>query len=311
MTARKLDGAALARTLRDEVTAEVKQLTAAGRPAPGLDVILVGEDAASAVYVANKGRACQEAGIRSTIHREDASLDTAALLRRVEALNSDPDVDGILVQLPLPAAVDADRVLEAIDPMKDVDGFHAVNAGALAQGRPRLVPCTPAGVIELLRREAITMSGARAVVMGRSLIVGRPMALLLIGESATVTVVHSRTKDLPAVCREADILVAAIGRPGMVTGEFVKPGATVIDVGINRVTDEADARNYFGADSRRFARFTEKGSTLVGDVNPRLVQPVAGALTPVPGGVGPLTVAMLLKNTLAAYHARRQPVPAS
>ncbi|MCZ6599866.1 MAG: bifunctional 5,10-methylenetetrahydrofolate dehydrogenase/5,10-methenyltetrahydrofolate cyclohydrolase, partial [Acidobacteria bacterium] len=253
---------------------------------------------------ASKDRACEEAGLRSVIHDEPANLSHQDLLALVERLNADPEVDGILVQLPLPDQVDADRVLEAIDPAKDVDGFHAINAGALAQGRPRLVPCTPAGIIELLRREEIPMVGARAVVMGRSLIVGRPMALLLIGEHATVTVVHSRTRDLPGVCREADILVAAIGRPAMVTDQFVKPGATVIDVGINRVTDADQARDHFGAESRRFARFRENGTTLVGDVHPRLVAPVAGALTPVPGGVGPLTVAMLLKNTLAAYRAR-------
>ena len=304
MSARKLDGTALAKTLRAEAVAEVEQILAAGGRRPGLDVVLVGENPASAVYVASKDRACDEAGFRSVIHREPADLDTQDLLARVEELNADPEVDGILVQLPLPDQVDADRVLEAIDPAKDVDGFHAINAGALAQGQPRLVPCTPAGIIELLRREEIPMVGQRAVVMGRSLIVGRPMALLLIGEHATVTVVHSRTRDLPGVCREADILVAAIGRPAMVTDQFVKPGATVIDVGINRVTDADQARDYFGAESRRFARFREKGTTLVGDVHPRLVSAMAGALTPVPGGVGPLTVAMLLKNTLAAYRAR-------
>ncbi len=303
MTARKLDGAALAKTLRAEAAVEVENIVAGGGRRPGLDVILVGENPASAVYVASKDRACEEAGLRSAVHREPADLTTQDLLTLVEKLNNDPEVDGILVQLPLPGQVDADRVLEAIDPAKDVDGFHAINAGALAQGQPRLVPCTPAGIIELLHREEIPMVGARAVVMGRSLIVGRPMALLLIGEHATVTVVHSRTHDLPGVCREADILVAAIGRPAMVTDEFVKPGATVIDVGINRITDEDQARDYFGAESRRFARFQEKGTTLVGDVHPRLVAPVAGALTPVPGGVGPLTVAMLLKNTLAAYRA--------
>jgi methylenetetrahydrofolate dehydrogenase (NADP+)/methenyltetrahydrofolate cyclohydrolase len=307
VSARRLDGAALARTLRAEVAAEVESLVADGRPRPGLDVVLVGEDPASSVYVANKSKACREAGIRSTVHREPADLTTGALLEKVAALNADPEVDGILVQLPLPKGVDSDRVLEAIDPAKDVDGFHAVNAGALAQGRPRLVPCTPAGIIELLRREGIAMEGARAVVMGRSLIVGRPMALLLIGESATVTVVHSRTRDLPGVCREADILVAAIGRPAMVTEAFVKPGAAVVDVGINRITDCDCARDYFGEDSPRYARFLEKGATLVGDVHPRRVEPVAGALTPVPGGVGPLTVAMLLKNTLVAYRARRGP----
>ena len=304
MTARKLDGTALAKTLRTEAAAEVEKIIAAGGRRPGLDVVLVGENSASAVYVASKDRACEEAGFRSAIHREPPGMSTRDLLALVEKLNANPEVDGILVQLPLPEQVDADQVLEAIDPAKDVDGFHAINAGALAQGRPRLVPCTPAGIIELLRREEIPMVGARAVVMGRSLIVGRPMALLLIGEHATVTVVHSRTRDLPEVCREADILVAAIGRPAMVTDRFVKPGATVIDVGIHRVTDPDQARDYFGAESRRFARMSEKGSTLVGDVHPRLVAPVAGALTPVPGGVGPLTVAMLLKNTLAAYRAR-------
>jgi methylenetetrahydrofolate dehydrogenase (NADP+)/methenyltetrahydrofolate cyclohydrolase len=305
MSARRLDGAALARTLRREVADEVIALGSQGHPSPGLHVILAGEDPASAVYVSNKSRACEQAGILSAVHREPAETTTGRLLDRVRALNADDSVDGILVQLPLPPQVDENTVLEAVDPRKDVDGFHPVNAGALAQGKPRLVPCTPAGIVELLRREDVPMKGARAVVLGRSLIVGRPLALLLIGEHATVTVAHSRTRDLPAVCRQADILCVAIGRPGFVTEEFVRPGATVIDVGINPVTEEAQVADLFGPDSRRVARWREKGRTLVGDVHPRRVTPVAGALTPVPGGVGPLTVAMLLKNTVAAYRERR------
>ncbi len=305
MTARRLDGAALAATLRAEVATEVADLAREGAPAPGLTVILAGEDPASQVYVGSKDRACQEAGIRSRVDRAPASVTTAGLLERVRALNADPEVDGILVQLPLPRGVDAAQVLAAVDPAKDVDGFHPVNAGALAQGRPALVPCTPAGIMEMLRRESIPISGARAVVLGRSLIVGRPLALLLLGENATVTVAHSRTRDLPAVCREADILAVAIGRPGFVTEAFVKPGAVVVDVGINQVTDPARARDLFGEGSPRLARLAEKGSTLVGDVHPRRVAPVAGALTPVPGGVGPHTVAMLLRNTLTAYRRRR------
>jgi methylenetetrahydrofolate dehydrogenase (NADP+)/methenyltetrahydrofolate cyclohydrolase len=305
MSARRLDGAALARTLRREVADEVAALGTQGHPAPGLTVVLAGEDPASAVYVSNKSRACEQAGLRSAVHREPADTTTGRLLEQVRALNADDSVDGILVQLPLPPQVDANAVLEAVDPRKDVDGFHPVNAGALAQGKPRLVPCTPAGIVELLRREEIPMKGARAVVLGRSLIVGRPLALLLIGEHATVTVAHSRTRDLPAVCRQADILCVAIGRTGFVTDEFVRPGAAVIDIGINRVTEEARVADLFGADSRRMARWREKGQTLVGDVHPRRVEPVAGALTPVPGGVGPLTVAMLLRNTVSAYRERR------
>ena len=310
MTARLLDGAALARALRAEVAAEVTDLLAAGRPAPGLTVILAGEDPASSVYVNNKTRACQEAGIRSTLQRESDDVTTAALLDRVAGLNEDNEIDGILVQLPLPRGVDADRVIEAVDPQKDVDGFHVQNAGALAQGRAGLVPCTPAGIMELLRREQIPIEGARAVVLGRSIIVGRPMAMLLIAAHATVTVAHSRTRDLPALCREADILVAAVGRPGLVTDEFIRPGATVIDVGTNRVSEEAMVKDLVGPGSPRLAAWKKRGWLLIGDVHPVRAAGVAGALSPVPGGVGPLTVAMLLKNTLTAYRARRDlPVP--
>ena len=305
MTARRLDGSALAATLRAEVASQVTELMSVGKPSPGLTVVLAGDDAASSIYVANKGRACEEAGIRSRIHREPADVTTETLVDQVEQLNADPEVDGILVQLPLPDGVNEERVLGAVDPRKDVDGFHPVNAGALAQGRPGLVPCTPAGIVELLEREKIPMEGARAVVLGRSVIVGRPLALLLIGKHATVTVAHSRTRDLPALCREADILLVAIGRAGFVTDEFIRPGATVIDVGINRVTEEARVKDLVGADSPRVECWKKSGSLLIGDVHPLRAARVAGALTPVPGGVGPLTVAMLLKNTLAAYTRRR------
>ena len=305
MTARVLDGTALARTLRAEVSAEVNSLMQAGHPTPGLTVILAGDDPASAVYVSNKRRACQEAGIHSTLQQEGGDVTTASLLDQIRCLNEDPEVDGILVQLPLPRGVDADRVREAVDPRKDVDGFHLLNAGALAQGHPRLVPCTPAGIMELLRREEIPIEGARAVVLGRSLIVGRPMALLLLSAHATVTVAHSRTRDLAALCREADILVAAVGRPGLVTDEFIRPGATVIDVGTNRVSEEARVKDLVGPGSPRLESWKKRGWLLIGDVHPSRAAEVAGALTPVPGGVGPLTVAMLLRNTLAAYRMRR------
>jgi methylenetetrahydrofolate dehydrogenase (NADP+) / methenyltetrahydrofolate cyclohydrolase len=304
VTARRLDGLALAADLNERSAAEVGGLRRAGRPAPGLAVVLVGENPASAVYVRSKQRACEAVGLRSTLHRLPAAAREQDLLSLIETLNRDPETDGILVQLPLPPGIDSARILERVDPLKDVDGFHPVNAGALAQGRPRLVPCTPAGILELLRREAVPLAGARAVVLGRSIIVGRPMALLLLSEDATVTVAHSRSRDLAAICREADVLIAAVGRPGLVTEEFVRPGATVIDVGMNRVTDRALADDLVGPGSPRLAEWDRKPSLLVGDVHPRRVEPVAGALTPVPGGVGPLTVAMLLRNTLAAHRAR-------
>jgi methylenetetrahydrofolate dehydrogenase (NADP+)/methenyltetrahydrofolate cyclohydrolase len=277
----------------------------AGRP-PGLGLILVGHDAASEIYVRNKVRAGTDSGLWVDLQRlpPDASLDD--LLALVDRLNASETHDGILVQAPLPAAMGrgaAQRVFDAIDPAKDVDGFHPLNVGRLVQGRAHLVPCTPAGVIEMLVRTGIAIAGSRAVILGRSEIVGKPMAMLLLHRDATVTICHSKTPDLPRVAASADILVAAIGRTGFVTPEFVKPGATVVDVGINRVTDRAVAVALFGEGAPRLADFDRRGSLVAGDVHPAVAS-VAGALTPVPGGVGPLTIAMLLKNTLTAAQAR-------
>ena len=299
MTAKLLDGARVARDIRDEVALEVKDFQERAGRAPGLTVVQVGEDPASAVYIRNKARAADEAGIRSSVRKLSGTTTTAEVLSVVEELNADGDTDGILVQLPLPSDVEAHRVLEAIRPDKDVDGFHPVNVGRLAVGRPGLVPCTPLGILELLRRNDIPLEGRHAVILGRSNIVGKPMAALLLAEHATVTMCHSRTRDLPAVARQADLLVAAVGKKAMVTDEFVRPGAVVVDVGIHRVEAEDEARDLFG-DSPRLEQFRKKGRTLVGDVHPRRVREVAGWLTPVPGGVGPLTVALLLRNTLEA-----------
>jgi len=303
MTARRLDGKLVADAIRAEVTEEAADLQRRAGIRPGLSVVLVGEDPASAVYVRNKSKAAEKAGIDSRVLRRDATTSTDEVLGMVEELNRDPAVHGILVQLPLPPQVDAGRVLQAIDPDKDVDGFHPVNVGRLAQGHPGFVPCTPAGVLELLRRNDIPLEGRRAVVLGRSNIVGKPMAVLLTAAHATVTVCHSRTRDLPAVAREADLLVAAIGKKSMITEEYVKPGAVVVDVGIHRVVSEDEARELFGQDAKRLNQVRDKGSTLVGDVHPRRVRDVAGWLTPVPGGVGPLTVALLLRNTLQSAAA--------
>jgi methylenetetrahydrofolate dehydrogenase (NADP+)/methenyltetrahydrofolate cyclohydrolase len=305
MTARILDGAALAAELRRETGARVAELTRAGRRVPGLAVLLAGDDPASTIYVGKKTRACEEAGMVSRVVREPGSSTTASLIEGVEALNRDASVDGILVQLPLPRGVDTPAVLGAVHPDKDVDGFHPINAGALAQGRPRLSPCTPSGILELLRRERIPIAGARAVVVGRSLIVGRPMALILLNESATVTIAHSRTQDLPRVCREADLLVVAAGQPHLITAEHVRPGAVVVDVGMHRLAPGEAAERILAGDSQRLATLRRTGSVLVGDVDPASVAKVAGALTPVPGGVGPLTVALLLRNTVTAYEMRR------
>jgi len=287
MTARIIDGKAAAADLRGKVkeaAADFRQKT--GR-APGLATVLVGEDPASAVYVRSKVKATAEAGLESFAHHLPDTLSEAELLAIVDKLNGDPAVDGILVQLPLPKQIDAQRVIEAIDPDKDVDGFHPVNAGRLATGLTGLVPCTPFGCLYLLRKELGDLSGKDAVVIGRSNIVGKPMALLLLGDSATVTVAHSRTKDLPDVIRRADIVVAAVGRPEMVKGDWIKDGAVVIDVGINRVPA------------------VEEGKTrLVGDVDFAGASERAAAITPVPGGVGPMTIAMLLRNTLVAAHRR-------
>ncbi|TVQ58512.1 MAG: bifunctional methylenetetrahydrofolate dehydrogenase/methenyltetrahydrofolate cyclohydrolase FolD [Rhodobacteraceae bacterium] len=282
MTATVIDGKAFAAKLRAKVAAEVEALGASHGVIPGLAVVLVGEDPASQVYVRNKNRQTREAGMGSFEHKLDASTPEAELLALIDRLNHDPHVHGILVQLPLPGHIDADRVIDAIDPAKDVDGFHVINVGRLGAGLPALTPCTPLGCLMLLRDHLGSLSGKNAVVLGRSNIVGKPMAQLLLKDSCTVTIAHSRTRDLPEVCRGADILVAAVGRPEMVQGDWVKPGATVIDVGINRVT---------GPDG---------SGRLVGDVAYESCAAVAGAITPVPGGVGPMTIACLLANTLTA-----------
>jgi methylenetetrahydrofolate dehydrogenase (NADP+)/methenyltetrahydrofolate cyclohydrolase len=284
MTARIIDGKAIAKIVRDEVAERVKRLGAMhGRP-PGLDVVLVGEDPASVVYTRNKEKAAIEVGVRGRLHRLPAETTEAELLALVQKLNDDPAVDGILVQLPLPKHIREQSVLDALDPEKDVDGFHPMNAGLLSSGRPHLVPCTPVGCMRLLREAGVELAGARAVVVGRSNIVGKPMAQLLLASNATVTVAHSKTRDLPGLCREADVLIAAIGRAKMLGADFVKDGAVVIDVGINR-----------GEDGK-----------LCGDVDFEAAKQKAGAITPVPGGVGPMTIACLLENTLKAYEKREK-----
>ena len=271
---------------------------------PGLAVVLVGRNPASEIYVRGKRKACEEVGIYSEQHSPAESVTTAELLALIEELNRRDEIDGILVQLPLPSQVDAKKVLLAVDPAKDVDGFHPVNVGFLSTQRPGLVPCTPAGVMEILKRSNIPVSGQEAVVVGRSDIVGKPAAMLLLNANATVTVCHSKTHNLPEVCRRADILVAAIGRAGMITRDFVKPGATVIDVGMNKVSDPAEFNRLFAGNAKREETFRKKGSVLVGDAHPEVAE-VAGALTPVPGGVGPLTIAMLMYNTVKAAKMRR------
>jgi methylenetetrahydrofolate dehydrogenase (NADP+)/methenyltetrahydrofolate cyclohydrolase len=302
-TATILDGNKIAAQIRSEVAEETKKLSAAGLR-PGLAVILAGNNAASEIYVRNKVKACEQLGIDSEKLTPPDSVTTDELLRMVGELNRRDDIDGILVQLPLPPQVDSKKVLMAVAPEKDVDGFHPVNVGYLSTQRPGLVPCTPAGVIEILKRSQIPIEGRNAVVIGRSDIVGKPVAMLLLNGNATVTVCHSKTRDLPAVARQGDILVAAIGRAGFVTREFVKPGATVIDVGINKITDRTEFDKFFLGDTAREKAFSEKGSTLVGDVDPHVAE-VAGAITPVPGGVGPLTIAMLMANTVKACTMRR------
>jgi len=304
--ARLLDGAAVAVRIKQEVTTEVEQMVQASGYRPCLAAVLVGDDPASAVYVRNKIKACEEVGIRSEHHALPESIGTAELLGLVNALNTRDDVDGILTQLPLPRGIDEALIIEAIDPSKDVDGFHPVNAGKLALGRPAFIPCTPAGIIELLDYNRIEIRSTNACVVGRSQIVGRPMAQLLLQRDATVTVCHSRTRDLAAVTREADLLVVAIGRTGVIGREHIKPGAVVIDVGMNKVSEESAVRALFGdAAEKRLEVVAKRGYTLVGDVNPAEAAEVAGMLTPVPGGVGLLTVAMLMKNTLKAAKLHR------
>ena len=301
-----LDGNRVRDQILEELRPRAEQVTRAlGRP-PGLAVIRAGDNAASEVYVRNKTRAAAALGIWSETLTPPESVTTCELLSMVEALNRRADIDGILVQLPLPSGVDAQQVLLAVDPAKDVDGFHPVNVGNLSTGREGPRPCTPAGIIELLRRYNIAMAGKRAVVVGRSDIVGKPVAMLLLQENATVTIAHSKTENLAEVCREAEILVAAIGRAAFLGAAHIRPGATVIDVGINRLTSRDEVVRIFGADSARVAAFDQKGSVLVGDVHPVEGADAAGAWTPVPGGVGPLTIAMLMRNTVEAAerHAR-------
>jgi len=303
MSASILDGNKIAAEIRAEATAEVRALAAAGTR-PGLAVVLVGNNPASEIYVRGKVKACEETGIFSEKHTPSANASTEELLELVADLNRRDEIDGILVQLPLPPQVDSKKVLLAVDPAKDVDGFHPTNVGFLSTQRPGLVPCTPAGIMEMLERSKIKIAAAEAVVVGRSDIVGKPMAMLLLNGNATVTVCHSKTHDLPSVCRRADILIAAIGRAGMITNDFVRPGATVIDVGMNRVTDHAEVSRLFAGNAKREETFRSKGSVLVGDVHPEVAE-VAGAITPVPGGVGPLTIAMLMSNTVKAAKMRR------
>ena len=306
MAARVLDGTAVADAIRAEIGPAVAAFTArAGRP-PGLGIVLVGDDPASEIYVRSKLKSAGDAGLRADVMRLPSTTELADLLAVVEQLNHSDAHDGILVQSPLPAAMGADaerRVFDVIRPDKDVDGFHPTNVGLLVQNRATLAACTPSGVIELLERSQVTIAGARAVVIGRSDIVGKPMALLLLHRHATVTICHSRTADLPGVAATADILVAAIGRPGFVTPAFVKPGAVVVDVGTSQVSDRTVVERLFPPDSKRREVFERLGSIVVGDVHPDVAD-VAGALSPVPGGVGPLTIAMLLKNTLTAAQAR-------
>jgi len=300
---RVLDGAAVAAAIKREVAEEVRALAAQGIR-PGLAAVLVGHMPASEIYVRSKVQTCAELGFFSELITPPDAVTTEEMLDLVTALNGRDDIDGILIQLPLPKQVEVKALLDAVSPAKDVDGFHPVNAGRLQAGRPALAPCTPAGVIEILRRSHLPISGQHAVVVGRSDIVGKPVAMLLLHQNATVTICHSKTRDLGAVTREADILVAAIGRPGFIEPEMVKPGATLIDVGINRLTTREEFDRYFAGDTKREAAFAKRGSTIVGDVHPKAFER-AGAYTPVPGGVGPLTIAMLMSNTVRAAKMRR------
>jgi methylenetetrahydrofolate dehydrogenase (NADP+) / methenyltetrahydrofolate cyclohydrolase len=306
VSARILDGNQIRDQILGELRAEVDALAAAGIR-PGLAAVLVGDNPASEVYVRGKIKACQSLNLYSEKIAPPDTITTAEMLALVADLNRRDDIDGILVQLPLPPQVDSKRVLLAVDPAKDVDGFHPYNVGCLVAGRPALVSCTPAGILQILQRSGIPIAGRRAVVLGRSDIVGKPVAILLLHENATVTICHSKTEDLPAVAREADILVAALGRPAMVTRDFIRPGATVIDVGINRLSEAADVERIFARRPDKIEQFRQKGALLVGDVHPVDVEECAGAYTPVPGGVGPLTIAMLMVNTVRAARQRRSP----
>jgi methylenetetrahydrofolate dehydrogenase (NADP+)/methenyltetrahydrofolate cyclohydrolase len=305
--AQVLDGNRIRDEIKNECRSRVERLLSQGRP-PGLAVVLVGHDPASEIYVRNKVKTSHELGIAGQTLTPPESIATEELLAIVDGLNQRPDIDGILVQMPLPPHIDARRIVEAISPAKDVDGLHPLNVGNLVTGRPGPRPCTPAGIIELLKRYRIPIAGKRAVVVGRSDLVGKPVALLLLHENATVTICHSKTPDLPAVCREAEILIAAIGRPAMITSAYIRPGATVIDVGINRLDKRADVERIYPLDrtgsAQKLAAFDYKGSLVVGDVHPFDVAESAGAFTPVPGGVGPLTIAMLMANTIDSAERR-------
>ena len=301
--AKILDGTAIAARIKQEVAEEVKILAAQG-VRPGLAAVLVGHVPASEIYVKSKVQTCAELGLYSDLITPPDTVTTEEMLDLVHGLNDRDDIDGILIQLPLPKQVEAKVLLDAVSPSKDVDGFHPVNAGRLQAGRPALAPCTPAGIIEILKRSGLPIAGQHAVVVGRSDIVGKPVAMLLLHENATVTICHSKTRDLGAVTCEADILVAAIGRPGFIAPGMVKPGATIIDVGINRISTRGEFDRYFAGNSKRLAAFEKRGSTIVGDVHPAAYD-VAGAYTPVPGGVGPLTIAMLMSNTVRAAKMRR------
>jgi methylenetetrahydrofolate dehydrogenase (NADP+)/methenyltetrahydrofolate cyclohydrolase len=298
-----LDGAAIAAAIQQEVAGEVRALAGRGIR-PGLAAVLVGNVAASEIYVRSKVQSCAALGIFSDLITRPETVTTAEMLDLIASLNAREEIDGILIQLPLPAHVDTKTLLDAVSPAKDVDGFHPVNAGRLLAGRPTLAPCTPAGILEILKRSGIPIAGQHAVVVGRSDIVGKPAAMLLLHQNATVTICHSKTRDLGAITRQADILVAAIGRPGFITAEMVKPGATIIDVGMNRITDPEEFARFFAGNAKREAAFAKRGSVLVGDVHPRAFE-LSGAYTPVPGGVGPLTIAMLMANTVRAAKMRR------
>jgi methylenetetrahydrofolate dehydrogenase (NADP+)/methenyltetrahydrofolate cyclohydrolase len=304
MAARVLDGNKIREEIIADLAVEIRELKAAGIT-PGLAAILVGDNPASHIYVRNKVKACQSLGLYSEKIELPSEASTEDLIKRVGELNRRDSVDGILIQLPLPPQVDTQAVLEAVDPAKDVDGLHPVNLGYLVSGRPGLVPCTPAGIVEILRRGGIAMAGSQTLIIGRSNLVGKPLALLLLREHATVTIAHSRTRALAPLARQADILIAAIGQPGLVTAEFIKPHATVIDVGINRLTTPEEIRRLYRQSSVPLHQLEAKGSVLVGDVQPEDASEMAGAFTPVPGGVGPLTIAMLMVNSVRAAKRRR------
>ena len=305
--AQVLDGNRIRDEIKNECRSRIAKVLSRGR-APGLAVVLVGHNPASEIYVRNKVKTSHELGIAGETITPPETITTAELLAVIDGLNQRPDIDGILVQMPLPPHIDARRIIEAISPAKDVDGLHPLNAGNLVTGRPGFRPCTPAGIVELLKRYRIPIAGKRAVIVGRSDLVGKPVALLLLHENATVTICHSKTPDLPAVCREADILIAAIGRPAMITSAYIQSGATVIDVGINRLDKRADVERIFPLDrsgsAQKLAAFDYKGSLVVGDAHPFDVAETAGAYTPVPGGVGPLTIAMLMSNTIDSAESR-------